>query len=360
MTAELLRMQAPQGLPRSNFFETVSDPLLPPQRIGEMLAHLPEEVYDKTHESHLIRLLKVILGDAGAGQVRKRYTYAHLSTFLATTHFHDLDRFFSGIFGLKRFIRETLDLDAYRDAATDAEWEAINAADASYRSRVMAFTDALSMAATPSGLAIAASAVLGDECRVYEVYEFDEMGVALPGVQTRLPNGGRNEFIVRPLRTIDAEEKFHLTRVLDRLKPADTLMTIDDAPATVTVPVPVTTASASSSYWHVQRKVWIEPEFAQYYPVYEKGVPVEQPKIAFSQYQGEAWNYNSSASVVSYVEDEDGNRVQESNFERFVDDRGRVNDYTPDLALKDPVSIMLGRHVSDGIMVTTAMDRGPA
>lgn len=383
MTAELLAMQAPKGVPRSTIFETVTDPLLPPQQTAEMLAHLHENVYDLSAESHLSRLLKIVLGDTGTGQLRKRYTYAHLSHFLLTAHYNDLDQMFAEVLGLKRFLRERLNIDVYLDAATDEEWEAINAADASYRARVEAFTHALSLAGTPSGMVIAASAIIGDEVQVYETYEFldnqevyseaveasqntyadleeftygELQGRTYAGLEGTPPYAGRTvmgrgEFIVRPLRGITDEERLHLTRALDRLKPAEALLTIDARPAEAFIPVPVARAVASSDYWHVQRHINIDPENAEFYARYTEGEPTQQPKMAFSQYQGEAWNYNADVvSVTSYVENADGSRAQDVNYERWTDEESHTIDQTPDRALSDPATVLMGRYVSDGVL----------
>lgn len=358
MASDLLAMQAPQGVPRSPFFETTTDPLLPPQRVDEMLAHFPDSVYDKRPESHLSRLLKVLLGQSGTGQLRKRYAYAHLSQFISTIRYHDLDRFFSGIFGLKRFIRERIDIDAHRDSATDDEWEAINAADASYRSRLEAFTASLSMAGTPSGLAMAASALLGSEVRIYETYEFLEMGGALP-FDSRLPTAGaRSEFVVRPLRSITPEEEYQLVRVLTRIKPSDAVMTIDSSFAANFTPVLPARVATSSAYWHVRKTVAIEPDRAHLYARYVEGQPVEQPRHAFSQYQGEAWNYNAEiVGVASYAEDERGVMTQDVNFGRYFDPYGQPHDYVPEKALRDSDEILMGRYVSDGIISSPISDR---
>lgn len=392
MASELLDMQAPQGVPRSNFFEVVSDPLLPPSRTTEMLAHFYDEVYDLRSESHLSRLLKILLGDTGTNQLRKRYTYAHLSQFLLTTHYNDLDQMFAEAFGLKRFLRERLSIDVYLDAATDEEWEQINAADASYRSRIEAFSHALNLAGTPSGMVIAASAILGHECRVYESYQFlDNENVYADAVaastytyadleestygelngrayselegetpfQGRLPDS-RGEFIVRPLRSISAEEQRQLTYALNRIKPAEALMTIDARPAAMHIPVPVGRCEASSSYWHVQHRVKIDPANASLYERFDPEDPVEQPKAAFSQYQGEAWNYNSDVvSVTSYAEDADGNVVQEVNYDQRLDDSGEVVAQTPDQALADPAEVLMGRYVSDGVLTASPVMREP-
>lgn len=392
MTSELLDMQAPSGVPRSNFFEVVTDPLVPPNRTTEMLAHFYDEIYDLRAESHLARLLKVLLGDTGIGQLRKRYTYAHLSQFLLTTHYNDLDQMFAEVFGLKRFLRERLNIDVYREAATDEEWERINAADASYRARIEAFSHALSLAGTPTGMVIAASAVLGHECRVYESYQFlDNENVYSDTVEASANTygdleeftygelngraygelegenpfqgrliGSRGEFIVRPLRGISAEEQRQLTYSLNRVKPAEALMTIDARPASLHIPVPVSRAEATSEYWHVRHQVLIDPANAGAYERFDPERPVEQPRAAFSQYQGEAWSYNSDVvSVASYAEDAEGNVEQGVNFEQRLDDSGQTVVHSPELALSDPSEILLGRHVSDGVLSTPPAVRGP-
>lgn len=391
MTSELIQMQAPQGVPLSTLFEEVSDPLLPPKRTSEMLAHFSDEVFDKRPESHLSRMLKILLGDSGTGQLRKRYTYAHLSTFLLTARYLDLDKFYAETFGLKRFVRERLDLDVYNDAATDEEWEAIDAADASYRSRVQALGTALGWAGTPTGMALAAFAVLGEECRIYESYEFLDNAEAYSSSVAATTNsygdleqytygelnnrtyaslegeglfhprvvGSRGEFIVRPLRDVTAEERYHLIRVLSRLKPAEALLTIDSRPARIATPVNAARAVASSTYWHVQRQVQTGADVAEYYAVPSVGEPAEQPRVAFSQYQGEAWNYNGdTVTITSYVEDEEGVKVQEPNFERIVDDYTQTpQDFRPENALTSPEKVLLGRYASDGIMSAPAVVR---
>lgn len=393
MTAELLAMQAPNGVPRSTLFETVSDPLLPPSKTTDMLAHFFEDIYDLRSESHLSRLLKILLGDTGTGQLRKRYTYAHLSQFILTAHYNDLDRLYASVFGLGRFLRERLTFDPYSEAATDEEWEAIDAADAAYRNRVEAFSRAIQWAGTPNGMVMAAMAVLGEECRVYESYTFQddsdvyaESGAisantygdleayrygdldgrtyaALEGDSLytgRLPNS-RGEFIIRPLRDVTPEERYHLTKVLSRLKPAEALMSIDPRPASLHTPVAVARASASSSYWHVQSRVQIDPDKAALYDRVDPlavQVPQEQPKYAFSSYQGEAWSYNSDVvSIEAYSEDDSGAVVQAINYERLATPSG-TRDYSPDLSLQTPAEILMGRAVSDGVISTPVTARG--
>jgi hypothetical protein len=101
-TAALLDMQAPRGVPISDLVATVTDPINAPMRTNDLLQHFWQGLYDRSPESHLMRLCKVLLGDAGAGNLRKRYVYQHLSEVLLTAHFSDLDRLYGAVFGLAR------------------------------------------------------------------------------------------------------------------------------------------------------------------------------------------------------------------------------------------------------------------
>ncbi len=396
MTSEavLLAMQAPNGMPRSRNFDTVSDPMLPPGTTKEMLAHFPEEIYDTSAESHLSRLMKVLLGDAGVGQLRKRYTYAHLSQFVLTSRYNDLDRLYASIFGLGRFLRERLSFDPYLEAATDAEWEALDAADAEYRNRVESFSRSIPWAGTPTGMAMAASAILGEECRVYESYEFVDNQKVYADETTATTNtwgdlegttwgekdgqtyaslegnnifrgrdpSSRGEFIVRPLRDVTAEERYHLIKVLSRLKPAEALMTVDSRPGALYTPVATHRAAASSSYWHIQTRVQVPEDKTDLYSRSNPGTPevaVEQPRLAFSQYQGEAFAYNGDVTTVeAYVEDENENLIQSQNYERDVDDDGNIEDHHPEKAMQPVDDILRGRAVSDGILISPVASRG--
>lgn len=384
----LLTMQAPKGIPRSTIFDVVTDPLLPPSQTTQMLAHFYEPLYNLKPEGHLSRLLKVILGDTGAGKLRKHYTYAHLSQALLTTHYNDLDQLYASIFGLKRLFRERLTINPSLESATADEWEAIDAADASYRSRIEAFSHSIPMAGTPDGMLMAANAVLGTECRLYEVYRYiDDADLYTPLNSVRstwsdqdqlryldlenhpysslegLSNAGRllnsrSEFVIRPLRTITDEERYHLTKTLTRLKPSEALMSIDARPGNIYASVPVFAAVASSSYWHVRSMVKIDPDNSGQYDRYSPDVAVEQPRPAFSYYQGEAWTYNSNVlAVTSSVEDFQGNVIQTMNYERRTDSRNQTYDYSPDLALMDPAAILRGRSVSDGVLSAPAVSR---
>lgn len=392
--AVLLAMQAPQGIPRSVLVETTTDPLLPAQKVEQMLGHFFEGIYDLSAEGHLARYLKVILGDSGCGQLRKKYTYHHLSQVLMTTYFYDIDRFYSDLFGVRRVVSERLDIDPYEGTATEEEWEALMAADAAYRGRAEQFSRSIAWAGTPTGISIAASAILGVPVQVYETYEYldatedyapadlidintygdiegtfygDLDGMPYGQVESDSPYRGRlstsrGEFIVRPLRPITDEEKYELIRTISRIKPAEALMTIDSRGIDIHERVPALRAAADSSYWSVRSAVAASDTDAQYYDRYDGGNPVHQPRPAFSGYQSEAWSYNNDVvSISSHAEDSDGAVIIDANFQRRTNPTtGQVFEYSPDRALASTVSILLGRSVSDGVLSVSPVERSAA
>lgn len=395
-TAALLAMQAPQGVPQSDSVATLTNPLAPPMRTADMLAHLPDSVYDKSPESHLIRLLKILLGDAGAGGLRKQYLYSQLSQVLLTSHFTDLDRLYGAVFGFPRLSGETLDIDPYYQTADADEWEVLFARDASYRARIEQFSRAIAWGATPTGMLLASQALLGVECRLYETYVFVDEATPNPGgapapvagrLYSDVQNGfatygdmeagtygdveggvgdfgrttrdNRSEFIIRPMRQITNEETYLLVKVLSRLKPAGALLTVDPLGVAVHDEVPLRRVSADSTYWQVRTRVAAKKENRSAYTrTRTDNSPVEQPRPAFTYYQGEAWSYNADVVTMrSYTQDAAGDLVAKMDYQRLPIPGGEV-DYTPDQGLADPVKLTLGRYASDGVLAT-APGRGP-
>lgn len=388
--AVLLALQAPtSGAPRSTRLDTITDPLLPAAPVADQLAHLFPALYDTRPESHLSRLLKAVLGDSGAGQLRRRYLVARMGSVVSTTRYLDLDRLYGALLGFPRLSGELLDLSPYTEAGTAEQWAELDARDAAYRSRVDQFSRALPLAGTPAGMAAVARALLSVDCRVYETWGLvDENGGTNPGgapppvagrsygeVEShyltygameggtyadveggtgyfgRTTTSNRAEFVVRPLRPMTLEEAYRLTRVLDRLKPAGALLTVDAQGVAVHSQAHIRDVSASSTYWEVRTRVVPRPSLVAYYPQ-ASTTPVDRVRPAFSAYQGEAWSYNSDVqSVTAYAQAPQGAVISPVDYERVTAADGHPVDLTPDRALADPAAIMLGRAVSDGVMV---------
>jgi hypothetical protein len=316
----LLNLQAPTGVPRSSRLASVSDPLGATPPLGSRLDHFWPGLYDLSPESHLSRLLNAILGDAGIGAVSKQFTVSRLQSMVMTTRYLDLDRLYGGLLGMRRMAVENLGMDPYVDGATPAEWEVIDAKDAAYRSRVEAFSRALSMGPTPDGMAALAQAVTGVECVVHESY-LDADDTAGPG-DNPAPPGGRTYG--------EVETSFIYYGFMRN--------TYADIEAKVAPLKAVENAYSRTS---------------------GAGVPTAQARPAFSSYQGEDWYFNGDvASVVSYTM-VNGEIMDRYDYQRVT--TGSVSkDYTPNLALTDQQAINAGRVMASGALATSPFtpDRG--
>lgn len=335
----LYQLQTPATNPFSATTRSGTDLLLPPERAVDRLRHFPEEVYDLSPESHLVRFLKVLLGDAGAGQLRKRFLYARLQQTFQGTHFFDLDKFYGALFGVKRRTYELLDFDPYTTEATSEEWRVQHAKDSSYRSRIVQFSRAISWGATRVGMELISEALLGADVDIYESWVAADEGAAVP----------RNEFTVRPKVPLSPEESYDLSRVLRRLSPAESRFNILSDPSPVFMPVSAREVAASSHYWEIRSQVTSTAKAA---PVYlrDPATPTEQPRPAFSAYQGEAWSYNADiANVVTIAESAPGVWDEKTPSE--------VVGRTGDEAVMSHYDVLKGRYVSDGILLANIRPR---
>lgn len=398
--ADLLALQTTTSAPSSSLADSTTDAINPPRRSSDLMGHFPENLYDRSAESHISRLVKALIGDAGVGGVKKAYSQKRFEESVLTSHFYDLDVFFGSLFGFKRLVSEVPDLNPYYDVADGEQWDEMHARDAGYRSRVTEFASAVSQCPTPDGLAHVAAAILGVECRIYETYQYvDENGGSNPGgsptpagartygdveqeyryyvnMQTgtwgdiegghgtfgRTTTQNRQEFIVRPLRSITAEETYHLVRVLTALKPACTLLTINPSGVEVHNEERIRSVAADSTYWEIRPKVAPPQSLWSAYPKppTTPGTPVEQPRPAFSAYQGEAWSYNGDiASFAAYAETPENGVVQSYDFEQFKQPDGSTARFSPASAVTDQTELLLGRYVSDGILTASPLGARP-
>ncbi|MFE4863235.1 hypothetical protein, partial [Streptomyces sp. NPDC056670] len=172
----LIPLQADITVPQSTALSSATGMLVADTAISEQLRHFPEEVYDLRPTSHLVRLMQALLGESGVGQLRKRLLLAQLQALSSSgARFFDLDRFYGSLFGATRASTEQLSINPMETAAaTAAEWESIEAADASFRDRMTALAQSIAMGGTVPGLTAAAEAITGVECDVFESWALME------------------------------------------------------------------------------------------------------------------------------------------------------------------------------------------
>jgi hypothetical protein len=375
-TAAILQQQTVEGAPRPQGADRATDLVLPPENLSERLRHFVEEVYDLSAESHVVRFMKVLLGDAGVGQIKKRLTLSRLQQALQGTHFFDLDRFYGSLFGMRRNSLERYLTDPYQGTATLAEWTDTHTKDTSYRSRIQQVGRAISYGPTPTGIELAAEAVLSVDCDVLESYyqadagyrtyaeleaEYgptsghtytDMEGVSYGDLEgSPLPrlDSPRRVFVVRPHRPITLEESYNLSRILDRIKPADSRYTIEYEGIEVHEPVALRGAYADSTYWEVISYVAARPITAVDPYLVSSPDPTEQPRPPFTGYQGEAWSYNGVlAGASAYSIDQFGSLLMPT--QRVVFPDGSYYDYPASAAVMPQRYVLAGRSASDAIV----------
>jgi hypothetical protein len=290
----LMPLQADITVPQATTLASGTGMLVADVSITEQMRHFPEEVYDLRPTSHLVRLMQALLGDSGVGQLRKRLLLAQLQSLSSSgARFFDLDRFYGALFGATRTSGEQLPINPMETAsATASEWDGIEAADASFRDRMTALAQSISMGGTVPGLQAAAEAVTGAEVDVFESWALMEAAEdpeeaghtwtwmegapwseyegqiwgALEGTPFYGRSGSltRSELLVRVNRDYAAtpsgraqraSDESALVRVLERLKPAHILLTVDTQGSSGLVPRAISTVTADSEHWEIATKV---------------------------------------------------------------------------------------------------------
>ena len=402
----------------------ISDPSLPtlvsatgllsPDRATESrMAHFDDRLYDLRPESHLSRFFKVLLGDAGAGQLRKRYTMARLQTTLEGTDFYDLDAFWGSLLSARRSREEQLPLNPMSDSATPDEWDDIAMRDSRYRERLYALARSLPMTGTVPGLQQAAEALTGVECDVYETWKMVQNNISIGQVsvqgrmwtdveddfdkwddfpvtketwnsvenRTQIGRTGAtslDEVIIRPKRDYlptsgdpsairecerqRQEDEMNVQRALTVLKPAGVLLTVDNRGLSLHTPARIGSLTSDSDHWEIVTKVRPRPGLssaAKPYSASIKDTGGALPKPPLTTSQGHQWSYNSMiVSVLGLAVRENTVAVSGSglvtntmNWETVpVDRMGGLTEHVPNSGISDQRALLAAQAATDSVL----------
>ncbi len=412
----LLPLQVGVSDPTLPTMEQTTGLLSPDHASSSRLAHLDPDIYDLRDQSHLVRFIRAMLGDAGAGQLRKRYTVARLQATMAGTHFYDLDGFYGSLFGAQRRVEEQLPMNPMGGVATPDEWDDITIRDARFRERVIALAKALPMAGTVEGLRQAAEALTGVECDVYETWRmlasgsgavtgknWDEIEADYPdwdalegktwveisGEVTIGRSGVSNpdEVYIRPKRDYNPadsseaayreaerqrlEDEMAIQRVLNALKPAGVLLTVDNRGMATQRVTKIAALQADSNFWEVLRKVTARPGLSASRDLYSNlarrsvskvaaGALEPISKVPFTNSQHHQWSYNANVvSVASYAYQDGSDQVtatggaliDDRNWERVLDASGQISsEYRPGDGITDQRALLAAQAASDSVL----------
>ena len=188
------------------------EPLGGSKNPASYLDHLPDEVYNKAFDSHLVRFIYALLGPAGVGNLRTQFAQARLLFEAHDLDLYDLDRFYGNPLQFGRITDETYTADI-TGLLPQEEWEEIRAKDAKYRNRIIDFLAGARAGCTPLGMRLVARSGLGHEVEIIENYKAmfdantdDPLDLVEQG-QTRL----LNEMIILPRQEVTQSEVQMLT-----------------------------------------------------------------------------------------------------------------------------------------------------
>lgn len=369
----VLQRQGLENTPVPSSYGRGTNLIFPPQKTTDLIRNFSEEVYNLRAESHLTRLLKVVLGDAGAGQVRKRYFLQRLQGSISGSSWIDLDRFYGAFFHISRNPEEILLLNPYTDLGTSEEWRDEIAKDASFKSRVSQLTRAITWGTSAIGMELAAEAVLGGDVDIFEAWQEADIGAQTYGQievnigtyggmenftyselsgenNLTLSSQNRCSFSVLPKQAITEFDRFNLVRVLNRLKPVNSFMQIIPEIVTLHVPVNPIAIFADSEWWEINTGVNTRVFGTNSPYLQSEG---EQPGPVWTEHQGEAWSYNVDVeSVTTYAIRTSGTLppvIDETI--AFLD--GTSQTYSGYKAITPWQAIQAGRVVSDGVLTSS-------
>lgn len=396
---DLRTMQLAPGQPdvAEGVFE-VSDPIVPDKLTSDRLGHFDPAIYDLRDSSHLIKLLKVLLGGSGAGGLRKQLSVARMQNAFAGMHFLDLDRFYGALFGIKRTKAELtpgFSWNPYTDPATAAEWDDLHSRDASYRDRLIKFAKSIPYGGSYIGMRMMAEALIATECEVYESWNWiDEQdagrfqasvltytwGFLAENVKTyegmsaktygdwsgsgqlfqgRTNTRLRSEWMIHPKRPLSVDEEYEITRVLGTFKPAGTQFTVVSSGLNIHTPIAIRDVAASSECWEIISSVTPNPNlnfnpYANSLTGLASQQVYPQARPVFSGYQGEEWSLNGDiTSVSSYTLDEEGgSSANDDELIGFAD--GTTRSYQASNGVMTVAQATASRLVSDGVMTSAS------
>lgn len=338
-------------------------PILPSVSTAVLLGRFDDYVYTGTPDTMLYKYVDAICGTSGAGAIANQLMITGMGTNLETIYFSELDFIFGNIGVLGRSPAESYSYSPLTDQLTADQWNEVRVKDAWYRQRIAAFFQACNLGGTPEGIRMCVYAALACDCNIYEAYNYiDNFG--LTEDLGRSPTPARNEIVVQPHKSSLAQDELRLVRdMLDRLCPADVIITVNTSGLSTISPVTVNAAAADSSYFEVQKMVTATPVMTQLPPaeflpiplsstqtwLYNAiGVPVQAPYAAFNSTSEYSYYYlaaqpTSIDSVTYGTLNDDGTVTTVPNYQLF-DTTGQYGPQTPYAKADSPDNFPGGKY----------------
>jgi hypothetical protein len=265
------------------------------------LRNFSDENYTFAPHQHITKLMAVLVEDAGVGQLHKIQTVARLAESLGGTQFSELDYFYGSFLKFSRLPDEMYGVDPFSDQLTAVQWRDVEKRDAQYRERISLFLQAILRGGTNEGLSMAAHAACGYPCTILELWRYnDSQGLATdPG---RIPGSAKEMVVVPKIAQLSNSRRRAIYTTLNRLKPADTVVTVDERGLVTRRAISIRHVASPSEYFEVRRYVTgadlpPPPADTRYFWV-KDGVEIEAPSFAHLQTQEARWQHNNAITHV--------------------------------------------------------------
>ena len=299
------------------------------------LASLPEEIYDLSDTSHLVRLMDALCGDSGVGYARKSLFLKRLQTALSETRFNALDMVYSYMFGFPRLKCEEYDYSTSSLLTWDQQ-EEIQVKDSHYRARILKYMRSFQYGGTKKGIQLAAEAAIACPCQVVQGHEYYKARGIENGEAVTVKFGDSliadyNEYLIVVMRddSLTQEEYRSLSNVTKRIRPVDakvTFKTVNEVSNDVLmrdlsdIYYQPELIEESSHWWNIVKRVTGRPDwdYIKYPSLWiEPNVEKEAPRqlLVNSQEEQEDFTFMIKSSKASTEHIGHYNRTQAQFFE---------------------------------------------
>ncbi len=233
-------------------------PLSLAQGLPWKVRNFPDNVYNFNPLDNLTKLMSILLGPAGTGQLDEIYTAARINQ--ENLEFSDLDNILGVLLGTRRLVTEMYKTvsNPFIDQLSIENWEDVISKDSAYRERLNGISSSYLQGATPVGLRSIADSTSSIENQLIEMWNVTTSGLTISGTNYLTRGFGNNETVVIPLVPSDLSFNNDLHRdtlqSLYDLKPAGNIVTITSGINPYTN-VSYTVTSGNSEFFYLNRTV---------------------------------------------------------------------------------------------------------
>ncbi len=234
-------------------------PLNLPQTLLWKVRNFPDNVYNFNPTDNLTKMMSILLGGAGTGQIDQIYTAARINQ--ENLEFSDLDNILGGLLNTRRLVTEmyTTTSNPFTDQLSIENWEDVISKDSAYRERLNGVSSSHLQGATPLGMRNIADATNSLENKIVEVWNVTTSGTTISGTNYQTRGFGVNETLIIPLVPSDLPFNNDLQRdtlqSLYNLKPTGNIVSISTSGINSYNNLSYTVTSGNSEFFYLNRQV---------------------------------------------------------------------------------------------------------